>query len=90
MTKWICQLDSQEYNSEEAARDAAYDYIDTCDFEQSIECGEVVTLADIIKELQRLDSPLYYKLLEEVHERIFHDYFYEEAADDEEEEDNED
>lgn len=82
MTKWVCQIDSQEYASEEAARNAAYDYIDTCDFEQSIEYDEVVTLADIIKELQRLDSPLYYKLLEEVHERIFRDYFYE-VADDE-------
>lgn len=84
MTKWICQLDSQEYESEEAARDAAYEHIDTYDFEQSIEYGGVVTLADIIEELQRLDSPLYHKLLEEVHERIFHDYFYEEAVDDNE------
>lgn len=84
MTKWICQLDSQEYESEEAARDAAYEYIDTCDFERSIEYGVVVTFADIIEELQRLDSPLYYKLLEETQERIFHDYFYEEAVDDDE------
>lgn len=51
MTKWICQLDSQEYNSEEAARDAAYEHIDTCDFEESIEYGGAVTLADIVKEL---------------------------------------
>lgn len=82
MTKWICQLDDQEYASEEAARDAAFEHIDTCDFEESIEYGGAVTLADIINELQRLDSPLYYKLLEEVQERIFRDYFYE-VADDE-------
>lgn len=81
MTKWICQLDNQEFDSEEAAQDATLDYIDTCDFEESIEYGGAVTLADIIKELQRLDSPLYYKLLEEVQERIFRDYFYEVAAD---------
>lgn len=79
MTKWICQLDGQEYASEEAARDAAFEHIDTCDFEESIEYGGTVTLADIIKELKRLDSPLYYKLLEEAHERIFRDYFYEVA-----------
>lgn len=82
MTKWICQIDGQEYASEEVARDAAFEHIDTCDFEESIEYGGAVTLADIIKELQRFDSPLYHKLLEEAHERIFRDYFYE-VADDE-------
>lgn len=89
MTKWICQIDNQEYNSEEAARDAVYEYIDTYDFEQTIGANETITLDDIIKELQRLDSPLYYKMLEEVEERIFQDYFYK-VEDDEEEEDNED
>lgn len=88
MTKWICQLDCQEYNSEESARDATLDYIDTCDFEQVIEENGAITFDDIIEELKRLDSPLYYKLLEEARERIFHDYFYEEV--DDEEEDNED
>ena len=88
MTKWICQIDCQEYDSEESARDAALDYIDTCDFEQVIEKNGAITFDDIIEELKRLDSPLYYKLLEEARERIFHDYFYEEV--DDEEEDNED
>lgn len=81
MTKWICQFDNQEYNSEEAARDAAFDYIDTCDFEQVIEENGAIIFDDIIEELKRLDSPLYYKLLEKAHERIFQDYFYEEADD---------
>lgn len=88
MTKWICQLDSQEYNSEEEARDVAYDYIDTCDFEQVIEENGAITFDDIIEELKRLGSSLYYKLLEEACERIFYDYFYEET--DDKEEDNED
>lgn len=83
MSKWICQIDGQEYNSEEEAQDAALDYIDTCDFEQAIRCDGSVTFADIIKELQRLDSPLYYRLLEEAQETIFHDYFYEEREEDE-------
>lgn len=82
MTKWICQLDNQEYDSEEAARDAVSEYIDASDFEQVIDNYGAVTFDDIIEELQRLDSPLYYKLLEEVHERVFRDYFYE-VADDE-------
>ena len=81
MTKWICELDSQEYNSEESARDAALNYIDTCDFEQVIEEDGAIIFDDIIEELKRLDSPLYYKLLEEARERIFRDYFYEEADD---------
>lgn len=83
MTKWICQLDCQEYDSEESARDATLDYIDTCDFEQIIEENGAITFDDIIEELKRLDSPLYYKLLEEARERIFRDYFYEESEEDE-------
>ena len=83
MSKWICEIDGREYESEEEAREGALDYIDTCDFERAIECGESVSFADIIEELSRLDSPLYYKLLEEVQETIFHDYFYEESKEDE-------
>lgn len=83
MTKWICQIDCQEYDSEEDARDAALDYIDTCDFEQVIEENGAIIFDDIIEELKRLDSPLYYKLLEEARERIFRDYFYEESEEDE-------
>ena len=83
MSKWICEIDSQEYESEEEARIAALNYIDTCDFEQAVEYGESVSFADIINELQRLESPLYYKLLEEVQETIFHDYFYEESEENE-------
>lgn len=82
MTKWICQLDSQEYESEEAAQNATLDYIDICDFEQIVGENGAITFADIIKELQRLDSPLYYNLLEQAQERVFRDYFYE-VADDE-------
>lgn len=81
MSKWICQIDNQEYESEEEARDAVFAYIDTCDFERAVECGGAVTFSDIIKELRRLESPLYYQLLEEIEETIFHDYFYEEAED---------
>jgi hypothetical protein len=80
MTKWICQLDSREFDSEEAARDAVSEYVDASDFEQVIDNYGSITFDDIIEELQRLDSPLYHKLMEEIHERIFQDYFYEEAV----------
>lgn len=83
MSKWICEIDGREYESEEEAREGVLDYIDICDFERAIECGESVSFADIIEELQRLGSPLYYKLLEEVEETIFHDYFCEESEEDE-------
>lgn len=83
MSKWICQIDGQEYNSEEEAQNAALDHINICDFEQALEYDGLVTFSDIIKELQRLESPLYYRLLEEVQERIFQDYFYEESEEDE-------
>lgn len=82
MTKWICQLDSREFNSEEAARDAVSEYVDASDFEEVIDNYGAVTFDDIIEELQRLDSPLYHKLMEEIHERIFQNFFYE-VADDE-------
>lgn len=83
MSKWICEIDGREYKSEEEAQEGALDYIDICDFEQAIKYDESVTFSDIIKELQRLESPLYYRLLEEVQETIFHDYFYEESEEDE-------
>ena len=83
MSKWVCQIDGREYESEEEAQDATLAYIDTCDFKQAIEYGGSVCFADIIRELQRLESPLYYRLLEEVQETIFHDYFYEESEEDE-------
>ena len=83
MSKWVCEIDGREYESEEEAREGVLDYITACDFDQAIDSGESVSFADIIEELQRLGSPLYYKLLEEVQETIFHDYFYEESEEDE-------
>lgn len=83
MSKWVCEIYGREYESEEEARIAALNYIDICDFERAIERGGSVTFADIIKELQRLESPLYYKLLEEVENTVFHSYFCEESEEDE-------
>lgn len=83
MSKWICEIDGREYESEEEAREGVLDYINIYDFKEVMENGGSVSFGDIIKELQRLGSPLYYKLLEEVEETIFHDYFCEESEEDE-------
>ena len=83
MSKWICEIDGREYESEEEAREGVLDYINIYDFKEVMENGGSVSFGDIIKELQRLESPLYYKLLEEVEETIFHDYFCEESEEDE-------
>ena len=50
----------------------------------------VVTMEDIFEELARFDSPLYWRLLELAHQRVFEDYFGEIDDDEEEEEENED
>lgn len=87
MPKWYCEVDGREFSTEEEAIDAAFEYVDTCDIENCI--GEEITMKDIIKELARLDSHLYWKLLELAHQRIFEDYFGE-IDDDEEEFDDDD
>lgn len=83
MSKWVCEIDGREYESEEEAREGVLDYINIYDFKEVMENGGSVSFGDIIKELQRLESPLYYKLLEEVEETTFQDYFYEESEEDE-------
>lgn len=83
MSKWICEIDGREYESEEEAREGVLDYINIYDFKEVMENGGSVSFGDIIKELQRLESPLYYKLLEEVEETTFQDYFCEESEEDE-------
>ena len=82
-TKWIYEVDSSEFNSEEKARDAARENVQFLDIAMRV--GYNITVTDIIKELARLDSPLFDTLHEEAVEEYFHDYFYEEACDDEEE-----
>lgn len=86
MSKWYCAIDEREFSTEDEAIDAALEYVDTYDIENCI--GDEITMKDIIEELARLDSSLYWKLLELAHQRIFEDYFGE--IDDDEEEDNED
>ena len=80
--KFICSLDGNEYENEESARDAIYDYIDDDDLIDQIGTG--INLYDIINELRELSSSLYYKLLELAHNQVFENYFSKEEEEEEE------
>ena len=80
MVKWI-RYDCEEFDSEESARDAAAGLINIDDIVAQV--GNELTTWDLIKELARLDSPLYYNLLDAAIKQAFEDYFSE--VDDEEE-----
>lgn len=73
------------YDTEEKARDAIieqiddFDIIDTAEFEYTTE--------DFIKELARLESPMYFKLVDKTIERLFDEYIAD--VDEEEEEEDE-
>lgn len=88
MPKWYCEIDGREFSTEDEAIDAALDYVETYDIENCI--GDEITMKDIFEELARLDSSLYWRLLELAHQRVFEDYFGEIDDDEEGEEENED
>lgn len=83
MTKWIYEIDSSEYPSKEAAQEAAREATTMDDVVAQL--GNIITYEDLLKELARLDSPLFYDLLAAAEEQVFRDYFYEEACDEDEE-----
>ena len=71
MPKWYCEIDGREFSTEDEAIDAALEYVDIYDIENCI--GDEIIMKDIIEELARLESPLYWKLLDLAHQRIFED-----------------
>ena len=73
MIKWECLIDGSEFDTEEAARDAARENVDFDDVCAQI--GNVITCEDLIKELARLDSPIYYDLLQAAEDQVFEEYF---------------
>lgn len=81
--KFVCTIDNSEYENEELARDAAYNYIDNDDLIDLI--GAKINLYDIINELRDLSSSLYYELLESAYNEVFENYFFEEEEEEEEE-----
>jgi hypothetical protein len=84
MSKWVLAITETEYKTEEDARDAALEYISFDDVEAQI--GNSITYRDLLQELARLDSPLYWRLYEAACEEVFEDYIYEIDDDEEEEE----
>ena len=84
MSKWVFEVTNTEYKTEDEARDAALEYVSMDDVEAQI--GNALTYRDLLQELQRLDSPLYWKLYEAACDQVFEDYISEIDDDDEEEE----
>ena len=71
--KWECLIDGSEFDTEEEAREAARERVDFDDVCAQI--GNDITYEDLIKELARLDSPIYYELLQAAEDQVFEDYF---------------
>lgn len=84
MSKWVWYWDDETFESEEKAREdvklnVGYENLkDQVDYE--------ISLLDIIHELQRLDSPLFWRLYEKTVDAYFEDFYYEIYDEDEEEE----
>ena len=73
--KWIDERYGSEYDTEAEAYEDVLQAVDIYDMADEVgNCG--ITLIDIIKELQKYDSPLFYELLENTRQRIFDAYFY--------------
>lgn len=80
MAKWVRSYDNEEFENEEAAREAAAQSIDIDVIVDQIENN--LMIYDLIRELERLESPLYFQLLEEAIEAEFSDFYTELEEDD--------
>lgn len=66
---YVNLIDGSEYETEEEAKDSIIETIDDSDI-----INNSITYNDLLQELARLDSSLYYKLLDEAIENKFNDY----------------
>lgn len=85
MPKWICEIDGKEFSTKDEAIDAALEYVDIYDIKNCI--GDEITMKDIMEELARLNSPLYWELVNLARQRVFEFYFGKIDAEEEENED---
>ncbi len=69
MTKWEYCVDGTEYDTPELARERVREDLDEFDLEAAVNIN--VSPLDMILELQRLDSPLFYQLLTDAEEMCF-------------------
>ena len=81
MSKWVRDWDDADFASEEEAREDAATYVEYENLENAVDYE--ISLMDIIKELQRLESPLFDRLCDSAVEQYFKDNYHEEQEEDE-------
>lgn len=86
MAKWVREWDDADFASEEEAREDAATYVEYEHLEDLV--NYEVSLIDIIKELQRLESPLFWCLYDSAVEQFFKDNYYETTEEEEDEEED--
>ena len=82
MTKYIDGFTGVEYVEEEDARDAIIERLDEDDVAEQLQY--IASTNEILNELRRLESPLYFRALEAAMESIIDDYLIEEEDDEDE------
>ena len=83
MGQWWCDYSHDVYDTEEEAREAALEFFDIFDIQEFI-IDVPHRFNQMLKELARLDSPLYYEILAEAETN-----FLEEAIGEYDDEDDE-
>ena len=69
MIVWESLIDGTEFASEEEAREYAREHTDFDNIANQV--GNNITYEDLIRELSKYDSPLFYQLLEEAENETF-------------------
>ena len=80
--KWISNIDGNEYDTIEEVRDCVAEHLDFYDVSEQVGCRYV--LYEIIKELARLDSPMFWDMYEDAIDEQIKDWFYEDDEDEDE------
>lgn len=68
-TVWESLIDGTEFATEEEAREHAREHTDFDDIVNQI--GNNITYEDLVRELAKFDSGLFYQLLEEAENEVF-------------------
>jgi hypothetical protein len=66
---WESLIDGTEFPTEDDARDYVREHVDFDDIVEQI--GNNITYYDLVRELSKFDSPLFYQLLEEAENEVF-------------------
>ena len=83
MIVWESLIDGTEFASEEEAREYASEHTDFDDIANQI--GNNITYTDLVRELSKYNSPLFYQLLEEAENETFENIIGTIEVEDEEE-----